>query len=248
MRAWYPRYPGDYARDTQDLDSLELHGAYTLLLDHYYMTQRPIPNDRFLVGKILRISPQKAHKILQTLSKYFEAGIYENRPVFYHYRVECEIDKSLSINSKLSKAGRAGGLAKARAESLAKAIARPQPTITVHSNINDSAHPSSYIAPNQDAETDMPYTPQNVVDLYNKMLPGLIPIKKLTRNLEKDIRTIHNTESIGCPKIEHWENFFKRVARSDWLTGRAQNKPSRYSLRKLVEIETFTKIAEGNYD
>lgn len=32
---WYPRYHGDYARDTSHLSMME-HGAYTLLLDHYY--------------------------------------------------------------------------------------------------------------------------------------------------------------------------------------------------------------------
>jgi len=34
---WYPHYPGDYARDTQQLSLLE-HGAYRLLMDHYYST------------------------------------------------------------------------------------------------------------------------------------------------------------------------------------------------------------------
>ena len=35
--SWYPLYPGDYARDTQQLSLLE-HGAYRLLMDHYYST------------------------------------------------------------------------------------------------------------------------------------------------------------------------------------------------------------------
>jgi len=39
--SWYPFYPGDYARDTQHLTMLE-HGAYRILLDHYYATGKPL--------------------------------------------------------------------------------------------------------------------------------------------------------------------------------------------------------------
>lgn len=39
--AWYPRYPGDYKRDTSHL-SLAEHGAYALLMDYYY-SKGPIP-------------------------------------------------------------------------------------------------------------------------------------------------------------------------------------------------------------
>jgi uncharacterized protein YdaU (DUF1376 family) len=38
---WYPRYTGDYARKTKHLTMLE-HGAYTLLLDYYYATAKPL--------------------------------------------------------------------------------------------------------------------------------------------------------------------------------------------------------------
>jgi len=48
---WYPFYAGDYARDTAHLSMLE-HGAYRLLLDHYYNTQAPLPLDR---GKLYRV-------------------------------------------------------------------------------------------------------------------------------------------------------------------------------------------------
>ena len=42
---YYKRHLGDYAKDTKHL-SLAEHGAYTLLLDYYYSTERPIPDER----------------------------------------------------------------------------------------------------------------------------------------------------------------------------------------------------------
>lgn len=39
--SWYPRYTGDYSRKTKHLTMLE-HGAYTMLLDHYYATGEPL--------------------------------------------------------------------------------------------------------------------------------------------------------------------------------------------------------------
>lgn len=42
---YWERHIGDYARDTAHLSMLE-HGAYTLLLDRYYATEKPIPADQ----------------------------------------------------------------------------------------------------------------------------------------------------------------------------------------------------------
>jgi len=45
---WYERRPVDYKEDTWHLTLAE-HGAYTLLLDHYYSNEKPLPdNDRAL--------------------------------------------------------------------------------------------------------------------------------------------------------------------------------------------------------
>lgn len=42
---YYNRHLGDYAKDTKHL-SLAEHGAFCLLLDYFYATERPIPDDR----------------------------------------------------------------------------------------------------------------------------------------------------------------------------------------------------------
>lgn len=42
---YYKRHLGDYAKDTRHL-SLAEHGAFCLLLDYYYSTEKPLPDDR----------------------------------------------------------------------------------------------------------------------------------------------------------------------------------------------------------
>jgi uncharacterized protein YdaU (DUF1376 family) len=42
---YYKRHLGDYAKDTRHLTMLQ-HGAFTLLLDWYYSSERPLPLDR----------------------------------------------------------------------------------------------------------------------------------------------------------------------------------------------------------
>lgn len=42
---YYKRHLGDYAKDTRHL-SLAEHGAFCLLLDYYYATEKPIQDDR----------------------------------------------------------------------------------------------------------------------------------------------------------------------------------------------------------
>jgi uncharacterized protein YdaU (DUF1376 family) len=50
---WYPRYPGDYQRKTAHLSLLE-HGCYTVLLDHYYSTGKPLPANADVLQRVCR--------------------------------------------------------------------------------------------------------------------------------------------------------------------------------------------------
>jgi uncharacterized protein YdaU (DUF1376 family) len=63
---WYPRYPGDYMRDTAHL-SLVQHGVYNVLLDHYYATGGPLPdsaNDLIRICRAFTPEEQQAVKII----------------------------------------------------------------------------------------------------------------------------------------------------------------------------------------
>ena len=50
---YWKRFIGDYQRDTGHLSMVE-HGAYTLMLDVHYATERPLPTDRRALYRLLR--------------------------------------------------------------------------------------------------------------------------------------------------------------------------------------------------
>lgn len=71
MAIWYPRYPGDYARDTQDLSTSE-HGMLTLLLDTYY-ANGPIPADWYRLYRITKVghSIKTRHQLQSIVARFF---------------------------------------------------------------------------------------------------------------------------------------------------------------------------------
>lgn len=58
---FYKHFLGDYARDTAHLSMLE-HGAYRLMLDHYYATGKSLPADTALLYRICKAN-SKAERI-----------------------------------------------------------------------------------------------------------------------------------------------------------------------------------------
>ncbi len=77
---WYARYPGDYARDTAHLLLVE-HGAYTLLLDHYYSTAAPLPSDISALYRICRAFDETEQKAVDSILRQFfrlEANTFHN--------------------------------------------------------------------------------------------------------------------------------------------------------------------------
>jgi uncharacterized protein YdaU (DUF1376 family) len=107
---YYRRFPGDYANDTRHLNFAE-HGAYCLLLDLYYASEKPLPGDRQeIYRKTCARMPEERAAIDAVLSEFF---VEQARPrqsrgksVFMHRRVEREI----KLYRELSKRNRINGL------------------------------------------------------------------------------------------------------------------------------------------
>ena len=108
--AWMPMYWGDYLRDTGHLSALE-HGAYLMLIAHYWCNGRPLPDDDMALAKIARVTPTIWKKIRPTLCNFFEV----NASTWQHVRIERELTAAADrkenavIRAKTAAAARWGG-------------------------------------------------------------------------------------------------------------------------------------------
>ena len=103
--AWMPLYWGDYSRDTGNLNAL-MHGAYLMLIRHYWCTGAPLPDDDDELWRTARCDSLKEwQSIRPKLAKLFvvEAGLWT------HKRVEHEIAKARALTEAKAKAGAKGG-------------------------------------------------------------------------------------------------------------------------------------------
>lgn len=128
MNIWYAHYPGDYGRDTAHL-SLIQHGAYRLLLDHYYSTAAPLPSDVTALHRICRAFDQTERDAVDfILSEFFEL----RADGYHNSRADMELARQGDIRERLSNSGRRGAQKRWAKDGLAnggangQAIAKPQ--------------------------------------------------------------------------------------------------------------------------
>lgn len=102
---YYRRYIGDYGRDTTLL-SLAEHGAYALLLDHYYASEEPLPADREDVYRVARaVKPDERKAVDRVLAKYFT----EEPDGFHNSRADAELDRAQPAIEAAKRNGSKGG-------------------------------------------------------------------------------------------------------------------------------------------
>jgi uncharacterized protein YdaU (DUF1376 family) len=83
---YYERHLGDYARDTGHLSLME-HGAYSLLLDRYYATEKPIPHA--LVYRITRaVKPEEIAATDAVLAEFFVPRDIDGTTAYHNRRAD----------------------------------------------------------------------------------------------------------------------------------------------------------------
>jgi uncharacterized protein YdaU (DUF1376 family) len=98
---YYRRYVGDYLRDTSRISLLE-HGAYTILLDHYYAEELPAPLDLSEIYRMCRATmPEERAAVDRVLAKYFR-----RRDDGYH---NARADREIEVSKKARENGAKGG-------------------------------------------------------------------------------------------------------------------------------------------
>lgn len=100
---YYKRHLGDYAKDTGHLSALE-HGVYTLLLDWYYASERPIP-----VSKAYRIAKASAAHERAAVDSVLADFFTRDNDCWRSKRVDSELVLMQSAADRSRSAGLSGG-------------------------------------------------------------------------------------------------------------------------------------------
>lgn len=113
-RPWMPFYVADYLADTGHLSTTQ-HGAYVLLILHYWRTGG-LPDDDAQLARITKL-PRKAwvEMIKADVQALFHDG-------WRHKRIDKELAKQDVIATKRSMAGQKGGQVTAMSRVIAKAV------------------------------------------------------------------------------------------------------------------------------
>jgi uncharacterized protein YdaU (DUF1376 family) len=145
-RPWYSFYPADYGRDTGHLSLIE-HGAYRVLMDHYYATEAPLPPDRGRLQRLCRAQEAaEQDAVTYVLAQFFQ----ENADGFRHKRIEAEIEKS----AMLSAMGALGGRVRAerRRQKTGDAAGQASAPASGHAASQSLASQSQAHSPSQDSD------------------------------------------------------------------------------------------------
>lgn len=129
---WYPKYPGDYARKTRELSMLE-HGAYNLLMDHYYSTAKALPYqcssnaelmpDHSRLYRVCNAVTQAERDAVDfILANYFE----QREGSYYNSRIEAIILEQLEKHARRVAAGKKGAKSKANSNAKSNAPVKPK--------------------------------------------------------------------------------------------------------------------------
>jgi uncharacterized protein YdaU (DUF1376 family) len=123
--AWGAFYWGDYIADTGHL-TLAQHGAYLLLMAHYYRTRRPLPANAPVLHRVCRCTTDADRcAVNEVLQEFFTL----DGDVYRQSRIDRELAKAIDISEKRSVAARAKHekrAASARANGL-QVHTQPQP-------------------------------------------------------------------------------------------------------------------------
>lgn len=218
---YYKRHLGDYAKDTRHL-SLAEHGAFCLLLDYYYSTERPIPDDR-----CERIANAYADAEREAVRNVLASFFTLTPEGWRNQRADEEIaefhGKSLKAKASAEKRW---------SERNAKAYANASETHgTSQCDRNASHKPlaishkeATPIVPKGDSSADA------VLDAYHEILPACQRISVLNDKRRRRIAAAVKLAKRVCADqgwdyepVEFWRAYFTECAADAWMRGEVPN-------------------------
>tara|TARA_R110000868_G_C10960892_1_gene768480 strand:- start:3741 stop:4403 length:663 start_codon:yes stop_codon:yes gene_type:complete len=102
---YYKHHLGDYAKDTPHLTLLE-HGAYRVLMDAYYIAEKPLTLDMERLYAIVRATRPAERKVVDSvLAEFF----IKDETGYHHKRIDEELEKYQEKATQNKANGNRGG-------------------------------------------------------------------------------------------------------------------------------------------
>ena len=219
---YYPFYVGDYLRDTGDLSLLE-HGAYHIMLHHYY-TMGGLPADRQKLYRICRAFTPDEQKAIDDITKrYFSEngdGNIKNR------KAEEVLAERKEFVQKQSARGKAG--AEARWSKQALLAPMPAPMLKQRRKTSLPSPPPSPLLPpiNIEEDTNVSSSQVNKVD------------RETGEHVQKDVQDVPNEHF-----DQFWKAYPKRVAKGRALAAWKKIKKPAETLKLILEALDWQKLS-----
>lgn len=206
---YYPHHIGDYQRDTAHLSATD-HGVYRLLMDHYYVTERPLPGDIPTLCRIVRaVTKMERDSVLRVVSGFFRS----TDKGFVHKRIEEEITEYRRKAEAASAAGRASGEARRNKQNRNEKGTGVERTLNekgtdVERSFDSGSHSvGGFVEPtsNQEPRTNVllekePKVNKNAGARPNPKLPTTDPAKRLARIFRRKLTTEWSDKEIAAFK------------------------------------------------
>lgn len=244
---FYKRYIGDYMRDTAHLSLLE-HGAYTVLLDTMYATEKTLPSGLDALYRLCRATTRSEREAVKTVAEQFFP--VNGDGTRHNNRADHEIAKrgdQSDTNRRI--AVEREGKRKQHDRSTFRGT-NDEPTIAI---AREGQHlPSGPPVP------DCPQ--RGLLALYRQHLPMLTQPRVWEGQRARNMRArwaqcARQTEEWpGYETVEQglefWEKFFSGVAATRKLTEGIpypDGRTWRPDLVWFMNAENFAKVIEGRY-
>lgn len=272
---WMPIYWGDYARDTGHL-SATTHGAYLMLIKHYWCTGAPLPDDDAQLWRIACAdSPSAWKKLRLIVGGFFTVA----DGVWKHKRIDAEMVRAKQLAEIRQEVGKRGGQASANkrateppkdtpnADQLvdqalnqthqqtstpSPSPSQPKEPIGSSGGTADAAPPAKPIVlPSEDEALDLPAMMDRsdegaAVRAWNVMAAGVKGMAQV-QSLNSQRRKRLKARLAECGGLDGWTVALEKIAASKFLTG-GNDRGWIADFDFVLQQKSFTRLMEGSYD
>jgi uncharacterized protein YdaU (DUF1376 family) len=248
--AYYARYTGDYQRDTAHL-SLIQHGAYGVLLDHYYATGKPLPTEKEALYRLCRAFTNDERRAVDSIIGQF---FQPRTDGLHNKRADAEIEKREKFLAERSESGRRGAASRWHGSAYGSAIAQPMAEGVATTSITNTIT-NTTSKPKPKPESCASHTPgsvplapgvcEEILAIWNAERGPLPEVLRLTKKRRDKILGRVREDAEFSRKFRA---AVQKAVQTPFLCG-AGERGWRATLDWLVANDTNTlAVLEGKYD